>query len=75
MKKDLHQQMRYYQSLGDGGYTQEQLANNAYTLLQGQESGLSNRQAAFARDILSSYQLLQQLAKWEQEYQPKKGLL
>lgn len=75
LKKDLQQQMRYYQSLGDGGYTHEQLASNAYLLLQGHESGLSNRQAAFAQDILSSYQLLQQLAKWEQEYQPKKGLL
>jgi hypothetical protein len=44
-------------------------------LLQGQEAELSNRQAAFAQDILSSYQLLQQLKKWEQEYQSKKGLL
>jgi hypothetical protein len=75
MKKDLQQQMRYYQYLGDANVNQEQLVNNAYMLLQGQEAELSNRQAAFAQDILSSYQLLQQLKKWEQEYQSKKGLL
>ncbi len=75
MKKDLQQQMVYYQNLGDAGYNQEQLVNNAYMLLQGQESELSYRQSAFAQDILSSYQLLQQLQKWEQEYQPKKASL
>jgi hypothetical protein len=75
IKKDLQQQMRYYQTLGNTGYTQEQLVNNAYMLLQGQETELSYRQSAFAQDILSSYQLLQQLAKWEQEFQPKKASL
>jgi hypothetical protein len=49
--------------------------NNAYMLLQGQETELSYRQSAFAQDILSSYQLLQQLAKWEQEFQPQKASL
>ncbi|MCS3797694.1 DUF2723 domain-containing protein [Niastella sp. OAS944] len=75
IKKDLQQQMRYYQTLGNTSYTQEQLVNNAYMLLQGQEGDLSYRQTAFAQDILSSYQLLQQLAKWEQEFAPKKGSL
>jgi hypothetical protein len=75
IKKDLQQQMRYYQNLGDASYTQEQLVNNAYMLLQGKEGDLSYRQSAFAQDIMSSYQLLQQLAKWEQEFQPKKASL
>jgi hypothetical protein len=51
------------------------MANNAYLLLQGKEGDLSNRQAAFAQDILSSYQLLNQLGKWEQEFQPKHSSL
>lgn len=72
LRKDLQQQMRYYQHLGDAHFTQDQLAATAYNMLQGQEGELSYRQSAFAQDILSSYQLLEQLAKWEQEFLPKK---
>ncbi|THU37113.1 DUF2723 domain-containing protein [Niastella caeni] len=75
MKKDLQQQMRYYHNLGDASYTQEQMVNNAWLLTEGKAGELSYKQAAFARDILSSYQLLNQLEKWEQEFQPKKGTL
>jgi hypothetical protein len=75
MKKDLQQQMQYYQYLGNENYNPEQIANNAYLLLQGKEGDLSVRQAAFAQDILSSYQLLNQLEKWEQEFQPKHASL
>jgi hypothetical protein len=75
LKKDLQQQMQYYQNLVDGNSNQEQMVNNAWLLTQGKAGDLSNRQAAFAQDILSSYQLLNQLEKWEQEFQPKKGLL
>jgi hypothetical protein len=71
LKKDLQQQMRYYQALGDGSQTEEQMLNNAFLLTQGKAGELSYRQATFAQDILSSYQILQQMEKWEQEFQPK----
>jgi len=71
IKKDLHQQLEYYTSLGD--QTQEQMLNNAWLLLQGKAGDLSPKQAAFAQDIISSYQLLQQLEKWEKEFQSQKG--
>ena len=67
LKKDLEQQMRYYKSLGD--ITQdEQLAVNAQMLLQGKGGNLSDRQAEFAQDILSSFQMLMQLTDWEKQY-------
>jgi hypothetical protein len=75
LKKDLQQQMRYYQYLGDDHYNQEQMVNNAWLLLQGKGGELSYKQASFANDILSSYQLLEQMKKWEQEFQPKNGSL
>jgi hypothetical protein len=70
LKKDLQQQMQYYHALGDGTFNEEQMVNNAWLLTQGKTGDLSNRQAAFAQDILSSYQLLQQIDKWEQEFAP-----
>ncbi len=75
LKKDLQQQMRYYQNLGDATYTNEQLVNNAWLLTQGKAGDLSSRQASFAQDIVSGYQLLQQMEKWEQEFQPKHASL
>jgi hypothetical protein len=67
LKKDLTQQMRYYKSLGDN-MTDEQLAINAQMVTQGKGGNLSDRQQEFAQDILSSYQLLMQLAEWEKQY-------
>jgi hypothetical protein len=68
LKKDLEQQMRYYKSLGDN-MPDEQLANNAYMLLQNKGGNLSPIQAEwFAQDIVSSYQLLLQLDQWEKQY-------
>jgi hypothetical protein len=67
LKKDLEQQMRYYGSLGET-LPNEQLAINAQMLLQGKGGNLSDRQAAFAQDILSSYQLLMQMNEWEKQY-------
>jgi len=49
------------------------MLNNAWSLLQGKGGDLSYKQASFAQDIISSYQLLQQLEKWEKEFQAKKG--
>ncbi len=70
LKKDLQQQMQYYHTLGDGSNTETEMLNNAWQLTQGKPGELSSRQAAFARDILSSYQLLQEIDKWEKEHAP-----
>jgi hypothetical protein len=67
LKKDLDQQMRYYKSLGET-MPDEQLAINAQMLLQGKGGNLSDRQAEFAQDILSTYQMLMQMAEWEKQY-------
>jgi hypothetical protein len=75
LKKDLQQQMQYYQYLGDGTYNEEQMVTNAWLLSQGKPGDLTYRQAAFTQDILSSYQLLQQLEKWDREFQPKHASL
>jgi hypothetical protein len=61
--------------LGDTHSTNTQLANDAYMLLQGKESNLSDKQTPFARDILSSYQVLEQLDEWEKQFQPAKTLM
>ena len=60
MTKDLQQQMEYYQSLGEG-MTDEQLAINAQQAMQGKPNNLSDRQQAFAADIVTSYQFLLQI--------------
>lgn len=65
VRKDLREQMKYYNSLGDGGMNEEALASNALALLQNQPSDLSARQTEFANDILSSYQLLRQMDEWK----------
>jgi len=67
VKKDLEQQMRYYKSLGDN-MPDEQLAINAQMLMQGKGGNLSDNQAKFAQDILSSYQMLMQINEWEKQY-------
>jgi hypothetical protein len=67
LKKDLEQQMGYYLSLGDN-MTDEKLAMNAQNLLQSKTSDLNDRQAYFARDILSTFQLLYQIKEWEKQY-------
>jgi hypothetical protein len=75
VRKDLEQQMRYYQSLGDGNYDPESLAANAYQYLQGKGGDLSDRQLEFAYDILSSYQLLKQVDEWGKQFQQKQSSL
>lgn len=71
VKKDLQQQLAYYKVLGDEPMSDDELAGNAYGILQGKGGNLSPRQAGFAQDILSAYQLLRQLAAWEKEYSSK----
>ncbi|HMH20988.1 MAG TPA: hypothetical protein VK563_04395, partial [Puia sp.] len=67
LKKDLEQQMRYYKSLGDN-MTDEQLAINSQMALQGKGGNLSDKQAKFAQDIISCYQILLQMSEWEKQY-------
>ena len=67
LKKDLQQQMQYYQSLGEG-MSDEQLAINAQQALQGKPNALSDRQQNFASDIVSSYQLLMQINQLKEHY-------
>jgi hypothetical protein len=69
MKKDLEQQMKYYRSLGDD-MPNEQLAMQASMYLRQSGGNLTHKQELFAQDILSSYQLLMQIADWEKQYKP-----
>jgi hypothetical protein len=61
LQKDLEQQFVYYHSIGDDGLTDEQLANEAYALIQGKENNLVPAQVEFAYDILSGFQMLHQI--------------
>jgi len=70
LKKDLMQQMAYYKSLGEG-MTDEQMAVNAQMMMQGKGGNLSDRQAHFAQDIVSSYQILLQMEEWDKQYNGK----
>jgi len=65
VKKDLQEQLRYYISLGDESMSSEQLAMLAYSLLQGKGGDMPPRQIVFAGDIVSSWQLLQEIGGWE----------
>lgn len=67
LKKDLSQQLRYYNSLGEA-MSDEQLAINAQMAMQGKGGNLSDKQAGFAQDILSSFQMLMQLTEWQKHY-------
>jgi hypothetical protein len=70
VKKDLTQQMRYYKALGEENMSDDQLANNAYQLVQGKGGTLSDRQLQFAQDIFTTYRMLMQLAEWDRQYGP-----
>ena len=65
IKKDLQEQLEYYHSLGDEQMNDEQMVTIAYSMLQGKAGELPARQASFAYDIVSAWQLLQQLEDWE----------
>jgi len=67
LKKDLSQQLRYYNSLGEA-MSDEQLAINAEMARQGKGGNLSDKQAQFVQDILTSYQMLMQLGEWQKQY-------
>ncbi|PWT79214.1 MAG: DUF2723 domain-containing protein [Bacteroidetes bacterium] len=65
LKKDLREQLIYYRSLGESDMSDEQLANAAYLYLQGKGNNLADDQVPFASDIVSSFQMLRQVAIWE----------
>jgi hypothetical protein len=73
LKKDLEQQMNYYRSLGEEELSNEQLAMQAAGYLNNKGSNISDKQRTFAYDILSSYQLLEQLRQWEIQYKVAPG--
>ena len=67
LKKDLEQQLRYYNSLGES-QPNEQLAINAEMAMQNKGGNLGERQAGFAQDIYTSYRMLQQMDMWSKQY-------
>ncbi|MEJ0102053.1 MAG: hypothetical protein WDO19_05585 [Bacteroidota bacterium] len=69
VKKDLEEQLHYYHSLGDEQVNEEQMVATAYNLLQGKGGEMPARQISFAFDIVSSWQLLQQMDGWEKGQQ------
>jgi hypothetical protein len=73
LKKDLEQQMTYYRSLGEEDMTSEQLAMQAAGYLNNKGSNISDKQRTFVYDILSAYQLLEQLRQWEIQYKVAPG--
>lgn len=68
VKKDLNQQLRYYKALGDESMSDDQLANNAYMLLQGKGGSLDDRQLAFVNDIVTTYRMLMQIGEFDKQF-------
>jgi Protein of unknown function (DUF2723) len=73
VKKDLQQQMRYYKSLGDES-SDDQLATNAYMLLQGKGGQLSERQQQFTQDIFTTYRMLLQIDQMDKQFSGKPAI-
>jgi predicted amidophosphoribosyltransferase len=64
--KDLKQQLVYYRSLGES-MSEDQFMQNIELAYQGKPNSLSNKQMSFVQDALTSYQLLNAIAKLEQQ--------
>lgn len=67
VKRDLEQQMRYYRFLGDQ-LTDEQMASDAMNMMQGRPNNIADKQLPFIQDIVSSFQMLQNLVEWEKQF-------
>lgn len=67
LKKDLQQQMRYYKSLGDIT-SDDQLATNAYMILQNKGGTLSDKQQGFVQDIFTTYRMLMQIDQMDKQF-------
>ena len=72
LKKDLQQQMRYYKSMGDET-SDDQLATNAYMILQGKTGNLSEKQMDFAQDIFTTYRMIMQIDEMDKQFNKKAG--
>jgi hypothetical protein len=64
--KDLNQQIVYYKSLGDN-MSDDQFMQNCELAYQGKPNSLTNKQMSFVQEALSSYQLLNTIAKMGQD--------
>jgi hypothetical protein len=49
----------------------DQLANNAYMILQNKGGNLSDRQMGFAQDIFTTYRMLMQIDEMDRQYNKK----
>lgn len=65
--------MRYYKSLGDET-SDDQLATNAYMILQNKGGSLSDRQQQFTQDIFTTYRMLMQIDQMEKQFTAKPGV-
>ncbi|HZK63101.1 MAG TPA: DUF2723 domain-containing protein, partial [Puia sp.] len=74
LKKDLQQQMRYYKSMGDET-SDDQLATNAYMILQGKTGNLSEKQMDFAQDIFTTYRMIMQIDEMDKQFNKKPAAL
>ncbi|MFT3822755.1 MAG: DUF2723 domain-containing protein [Chitinophagaceae bacterium] len=73
VKSDLDQQMKYYRSLGESNQSAEDLYREAYKISQQKFGNLSDKQLAFWQDIISTYEMSQQLKGMEQQFKPGGG--
>ncbi|MFM7838875.1 MAG: DUF2723 domain-containing protein, partial [Chitinophagaceae bacterium] len=68
LKADLEQQMKYYRKLGDESQSNKDLGRQAINYNNQQASQLSPQQETFSQDIVSCYQMLEQLEAWDKQY-------
>jgi len=69
VRSDLNEQLRYYRLLGDQ-VTNDQLASDAMNYLQNKPNNITERQAPFAQDIYSSFQMLLNMDEWHKQFGP-----
>jgi hypothetical protein len=67
IRKDLEQQLRYYNSLGES-QPNDQLNINADLYKQGKGGNLSEQQQYFSQDILDTYRMLQETNQWAKQF-------
>jgi len=68
LKKDLEQQLAYYHKLGEEEMPIDQMAMQAASILNNKGGSLSSKQEPFAYDIITSYQMLEQISQWEKQF-------
>jgi len=69
VRSDLNDQLRYYRLLGDQ-VTNDQLAADAMAYLQNKPNNITEKQAPFAQDIYSSFQMLLNMDEWHRQFGP-----